>query len=101
MGDGGSANDPGNRAQSLSSQCGKMHRITPTVGGSAPYYTIPADNPFAQAKTKVDVLKVGIKNYDDFFQESAEVNGTVVLSDVVLKDTDAFIATTKKSVKTR
>lgn len=60
----------------------------------------PKVNPFAQPKTKVEVMKVGIKNYDDFFQESAEVNGTVVLADVVLKDTDAFITTTKKNIKT-
>lgn len=42
-GDGGSGNDPNNRAQDITSYLGKMLRIdvTPETG-----YTIPADNPF-------------------------------------------------------
>jgi hypothetical protein len=56
-------------------------------------------NPFATGKTKIEVLKVGIPNYDKFFADSAEVKGTVVLADVVLKDTDSFLTTTQKNVK--
>ena len=63
-GDGGSANDPGNVAQNLSSRLGKMHRITPTVGGAAPYYTIPASNPFFGGATTADdtVWSYGLRN---------------------------------------
>ena len=64
VGDGGSANDPGGRAQSLASQLGKMHRIKPTVGGSAPYYTIPAGNPFAGGASTIDdtIWAYGLRN---------------------------------------
>ncbi len=64
VGDGGSANDPGNRAQTLTSQMGKMHRIKPTVGGSAPFYTIPAGNPFVGGASTVDdtVWSYGLRN---------------------------------------
>ena len=63
-GDGGSANDPGNRAQNLSDRLGKMHRIKPTVGGASPYYTIPAGNPFAGGATTADdtVWAYGLRN---------------------------------------
>ena len=50
MGDGGSANDPGNRAQNRSLLLGKMLRIDVTPSG-ANQYTIPADNPFIGAGT--------------------------------------------------
>ena len=56
VGDGGSANDPGNVAQNLTSRLGKMHRIKPSVGGAAPYYTIPADNPYAGGVTTDDTV---------------------------------------------
>jgi glucose/arabinose dehydrogenase len=64
VGDGGSANDPGNRSQNLSDRLGKMHRIKPTVGGSAPYYTVPASNPFLGGATTADdtVWAYGLRN---------------------------------------
>ena len=63
-GDGGSANDPGNRAQTLTDRLGKMHRIKPVVGGASPYYTIPADNPFNGGATTADdtVWAYGLRN---------------------------------------
>ena len=52
MGDGGSANDPGNRAQNLSQLLGKMLRIDVNVPqGSPTQYLIPAGNPFTGANT--------------------------------------------------
>ncbi|HEY8561009.1 MAG TPA: PQQ-dependent sugar dehydrogenase [Pyrinomonadaceae bacterium] len=52
MGDGGSANDPGNRAQNTSVLLGKMLRIDPNVAeGSAVPYLIPPTNPFTGAGT--------------------------------------------------
>jgi glucose/arabinose dehydrogenase len=64
VGDGGSANDPGNNAQTLTSRLGKMHRIKPTVGGASPYYTIPASNPFVGGATTTDdtVWAYGLRN---------------------------------------
>jgi glucose/arabinose dehydrogenase len=61
-GDGGSSNDPGNRAQTMSLGHGKVHRIN--VNG-APPFTIPADNPFATANN-TDTLRTifasGLRN---------------------------------------
>ncbi len=45
MGDGGSGNDPENRAQNLGTLLGKMLRINPAPTAGRPY-TIPSDNPF-------------------------------------------------------
>ena len=52
MGDGGSANDPGNRAQNLSLLLGKMLRIDVNVPDGSPNpYLIPTTNPFTGAGT--------------------------------------------------
>ncbi len=59
-GDGGSANDPENRAQDLGDNLGKMLRITPTAGGG---YAVPADNPFAGATPGNDeIWSYGLRN---------------------------------------
>jgi glucose/arabinose dehydrogenase len=65
MGDGGSANDPGNRAQNINELLGKFLRITPDVSGSstAPLYTIPNDNPYAGATPGADeIYAIGVRN---------------------------------------
>ena len=49
MGDGGSGNDPGNRAQNRSLLLGKMLRIDPN--SVSPAYAIPPTNPFTGAGT--------------------------------------------------
>lgn len=49
MGDGGSGNDPGNRAQNRSLLLGKMLRIDPD--SVSPAYLIPPGNPFTGANT--------------------------------------------------
>ena len=52
LGDGGSANDPGNRSQDKSLLNGKMLRIDPNVPpGSQQPYLIPATNPFTGTGT--------------------------------------------------
>ncbi|MBU3728004.1 MAG: PQQ-dependent sugar dehydrogenase [Phycisphaerales bacterium] len=63
-GDGGSANDPDNRSQDITEQRhGKILRVTPTIGNTAPYYSIPADNPFAGAITGDDeIWAFGLRN---------------------------------------
>ncbi|MEZ5013684.1 MAG: PQQ-dependent sugar dehydrogenase [Chitinophagales bacterium] len=60
LGDGGSAGDPGNRAQNPLNKLGKMHRID--VDGGTPY-AIPADNPFATAiDTLNEIWAIGYRN---------------------------------------
>jgi len=46
MGDGGSANDPGNRAQNINELLGKMLRINVDVPNGPVPYSSPMDNPF-------------------------------------------------------
>ncbi len=65
MGDGGSANDPGARAQNINELLGKMLRITPSVAEPAPTpaYTIPATNPYAGATPGADeIFAIGLRN---------------------------------------
>lgn len=60
MGDGGSAGDPGNRAQDLTSRLGKMLRID--VSGSSGY-AIPEDNPFATVdNAQPEIWAYGLRN---------------------------------------
>lgn len=76
---------------------GKASVLRPSMV-SPSFKDLDAKNPFEQAKTRVDLTRVGIANYDKFFQESAEVKGTIILADVVLDETDAFVAKIKKEV---
>ncbi|MDQ2745731.1 MAG: PQQ-dependent sugar dehydrogenase [Acidobacteriota bacterium] len=63
-GDGGSGNDPGNRAQNINELLGKYLRITPDVSGSNtnPAYTIPADNPYVGVNGADEIYAVGVRN---------------------------------------
>jgi len=67
-GDGGSANDPGNRASNLGSFLGKLHRIDIDGGDDFPAdslqnYEIPADNPFVDQAGAVDsIWAYGLRN---------------------------------------
>lgn len=64
MGDGGSGNDPNNRAQNINSLLGKMLRITPSISetvGSTPY-TVPADNPFVGVAGADEIFAIGLRN---------------------------------------
>ncbi len=70
MGDGGSAGDPQNMAQDLSSDLGKILRIDPKTGAAAP------GNPFPQ---NPDVWAVGLRNPWRF---SFDTNGDLYLGDV-------------------
>jgi glucose/arabinose dehydrogenase len=60
MGDGGSANDPQNRAQNMSELLGKILRIdvTPREG-----YAVPKDNPFVgQSGARPEIWAMGLRN---------------------------------------
>jgi len=62
MGDGGGSNDPGNRAQSLSTLLGKMLRIN--VSGTPPPrgYRIPASNPYVDRTGRDEIWQRGLRN---------------------------------------
>ncbi|HQU83808.1 MAG TPA: PQQ-dependent sugar dehydrogenase [Pyrinomonadaceae bacterium] len=64
MGDGGSANDPGARAQNINELLGKFLRITPDVSGNNanPPYTVPADNPYVGVAGADEIYAIGIRN---------------------------------------
>ena len=60
LGDGGSANDPENRAQNRSTLLGKMLRID--VDGGTPY-AVPPTNPFVgQSNVRPEIWAYGLRN---------------------------------------
>ena len=60
LGDGGSAGDPGNRAQDKTTLLGKILRIDVTHGDP---YRVPASNPFASdASAKPEIWAYGLRN---------------------------------------
>lgn len=62
-GDGGDANDPDNNAQNGNSLLGKMIRLNVDNFDSAPYYTIPADNPFlSDPAVRDEIWALGVRN---------------------------------------
>lgn len=60
QGDGGSAGDPGNRAQNKNEYLGKMLRINPFNDS---LYTVPSTNPFVnEPNTKPEIWAYGLRN---------------------------------------
>jgi glucose/arabinose dehydrogenase len=63
LGDSGSFNDPGNLAQNGNSLWGKMLRINVDNFTTAPFYTIPATNPFVSDANVLDeIFSLGLRN---------------------------------------
>jgi uncharacterized protein (TIGR03437 family) len=63
MGDGGSANDPGNRAQNINDLLGKMLRIDIDQTAGAVNYVSPSSNPFfGPAAGRDEIFSVGMRN---------------------------------------
>jgi glucose/arabinose dehydrogenase len=58
MGDGGSGGDPGNRAQNINVNLGKLLRLD--VNADAPYF--PASNPYAGVDGSDAVWAIGLRN---------------------------------------
>jgi glucose/arabinose dehydrogenase len=86
LGDGGSGNDPGHRAQDPNTLLGKMLRIDITVPDSDNAgYRIPSDNPFTGANPALDeIWAFGLRNpwrynFDDVARGGT---GALVIADV-------------------
>jgi uncharacterized protein (TIGR03437 family) len=62
MGDGGSGDDPGNRAQNPENLLGKMLRIDVNNKATGLEYAIPTDNPFVNAAGRDEIYATGLRN---------------------------------------
>lgn len=81
-GDGGGGNDEFHHAQDLSSPLGKILRVAPNPGGLPPYYTVPADNPFAGGAGENErlVWNYGLRNPYRFSFD--RLSGAIAIGDV-------------------
>jgi len=77
MGDGGSGGDPGNRAQNISENLGKMLRID--VDSASPY-GIPATNPYVGITGNDEIWGIGLRNPWKF--SFNRLNGDLWIADV-------------------
>lgn len=79
MGDGGSGGDPGNRAQNINDNLGKMLRIdvNSTV---APFYTSPSSNPYVGIAGNDEIWAIGMRNPWKF--SFNRLNGDLWIGDV-------------------
>jgi glucose/arabinose dehydrogenase len=88
MGDGGSGNDPENRAQNPNELLGKMLRIDVNVPDSDPVgYRIPGDNPFVNGQpvgARQEIWAFGLRNPWRFSFDDPGRGGTgaLVIGDV-------------------
>lgn len=63
MGDGGSGNDPGNRAQNINDLLGKMLRIdVDTPNGPVPYSSPPSNPFFGSTPGRDEIFALGLRN---------------------------------------
>ena len=84
MGDGGSGDDPGHRAQNGALLLGKMLRIDVKVPDSDPIgYSIPASNPFTVGSARPEIWSFGWRNPWRFnFDSFTGGTGAMVAGDV-------------------
>lgn len=79
MGDGGSGGDPGNRAQNINENLGKMLRIDVNVP-TAPFYASPSSNPYVGVAGNDEIWAVGLRNPWKF--SFNRLNGDLWIADV-------------------
>jgi hypothetical protein len=77
MGDGGSGGDPGNRAQNINENLGKMLRID--VNSASPY-GIPPTNPYVGVAGNDEIWAIGLRNPWKF--SFNRLNGDLWIADV-------------------
>jgi glucose/arabinose dehydrogenase len=87
-GDGGSGNDPGNRAQNPAEFLGKMLRVDVNVADNDPIgYRVPSDNPFTRsgpAGARPEIWSIGLRNPWRYSFDDPNRGGTgaLVIGDV-------------------
>ena len=79
MGDGGSGGDPGNRAQNINDNLGKMLRIN-VNSTVAPFYTNPSTNPYVGVAGNDEIWAIGLRNPWKF--SFNRLNGDLWIADV-------------------
>lgn len=79
-GDGGSAGDPGNRAQSKNSLLGKMLRINVNGRTATKAYKIPSSNPYVGRAGRNEIWQRGLRNPWRFSFDRS--NGNLWIGDV-------------------
>ena len=88
MGDGGSGDDPENRAQNPAELLGKMLRIDVSVADSDPNgFRVPADNPFVSSTlpgVRPEIWDFGVRNPWRWSFDSVTLGGTgaLIIGDV-------------------
>ena len=80
MGDGGSAGDPGNRAQNTNEMLGKVHRVNVDTSTASTNYGIPSTNPFAVSGGRPEIFTYGHRNPWRMSQDP--VTGLIYCGDV-------------------
>jgi glucose/arabinose dehydrogenase len=80
-GDGGGSDDQFHNAQNRTSLLGKILRVRPNPAGPAPFYTVPAGNPFPSAVAPANtVWAYGLRNPYRFSFD--RLRGDMVIGDV-------------------
>lgn len=79
MGDGGSGGDPGNRAQNINENLGKMLRID-VNSTISPFHTSPATNPYVGVAGNDEIWAIGLRNPWKF--SFNRLNGDLWIADV-------------------
>jgi glucose/arabinose dehydrogenase len=79
MGDGGSGGDPGNRAQNINENLGKMLRIDVNTT-TAPFYSSPNSNPYVGVAGNDEIWAIGLRNPWKF--SFNRLNGDLWIADV-------------------
>ena len=79
MGDGGSGGDPGNRAQNINENLGKMLRID-VNSTISPFYTSPSSNPYVGIAGNDEIWAIGVRNPWKF--SFNRLNGDLWIADV-------------------
>lgn len=80
MGDGGSAGDPGNRAQNINDNLGKMLRINVDEPSGNLLYSNPGDNPYVGVAGNDEIWATGLRNPWKFSFD--RLNGDLWIADV-------------------